>query len=93
MATIADAIVIGGADVPFNNNGPLAGITHTDGTTTVTVPSAGNYEISYSVNITSGIGSAIAIAVNGTVDPSTTITLLFFGDTSGTAIEGVKKSV
>ncbi|HBV85224.1 MAG TPA: hypothetical protein DEF42_00805 [Desulfosporosinus sp.] len=52
------------------------GVTHTAGTTTVTVPSAGNYQIDYSVSITAGVGSEIAIAVNGTVDGSTSIPAL-----------------
>ena len=76
LATIADATVVGGADVPLSNNGPLNGITHTAGTTTITVSETGYYRINYSVNTTAGIGAAIAIAVNGTVDASTDIPLL-----------------
>ncbi|MBP1924211.1 hypothetical protein J2Z76_000064 [Sedimentibacter acidaminivorans] len=87
LATIADATVVGGADVPFSNNGPLANITHTVGTTTVTVTLAGSYQIDYSLSITAGIGAAIAIAVNGTVDASTPISaLVATGELSGTAI-------
>jgi hypothetical protein len=82
-----DATVVGGADIPFSNNGPLSGITHTAGTTTVTVPTAGSYQIDYSISITAGIGAAIAIAVNGTVDASTPITaLVATGELVGTAI-------
>lgn len=76
LATIADSTVVGGADVPFSNNGPLAGVTHTAGTTTFTVEKAGNYLITYSVDITAGVGSTISIAVNGTVDASTNINAL-----------------
>ena len=87
LATIADATVVGGADVPFSNNGSLDGITHTAGTTTITVPATGSYKVDYSVSITSGVGSAIAVAVNGTVDSSTNITcLVATGQISGTAI-------
>ncbi|GEM_PF-4801845 len=87
LATLADATVVGGADVPFSNNGPLTGITHTAGTTTITVPTTGVYEIDYSVNITAGVGSAIAIAVNGTVDASTPITaLIATGQINGAAM-------
>lgn len=87
LATIADATVVGGADVPFSNNGPLYGISHTAGTTTFTVPATGSYKVDYLVSITSGIGSAIAVAVNGTVDASTNITcLVATGHISGTAI-------
>ncbi|WP_139356815.1 collagen-like protein, partial [Clostridium beijerinckii] len=87
LATIADSTVVGGADVPFSNNGPLSGITHTPGTTTITVASAGTYEINYGVSITAGVGAQIAIAVNGTVDASTPITaLVATGELFGSAI-------
>ncbi|MGH4052942.1 MAG: BclA C-terminal domain-containing protein [Clostridium sp.] len=87
LAIIADATVIGGVDVPFSNNGPLSNITHTAGTTTITVTTTGNYQIYYSVNITSGVGSAISIAINGTVDASTTVSVLVStGEVSGDAI-------
>lgn len=88
LATLADATIIGGADIPFSNNGPLVGgITHTAGTTTIVVPTAGNYEIIYGASITAGIGASIAIAVNGTVEPSTNITaLVATGEISGNTI-------
>jgi hypothetical protein len=88
LATLADATVVGGADVPFSNNGPLVGgITHIAATTTTTVPNAANYSINYSVNLTAGVGSAIAIAVNGTVDAATNITaLVAVGEISGDTI-------
>ncbi len=72
----------------FSDNGPLtANITHTPGTTDITVVEAGTYEIFYSVNITAGIGSAIAIAVNNTVDPSTNINaLVAVGEINGDAM-------
>ncbi|WP_431603165.1 BclA C-terminal domain-containing protein, partial [Clostridium beijerinckii] len=87
LATIADATVVGGADIPFSNNGPLSNIAHTPGTTTVTVAIAGVYEINYGASITAGIGAQIAIAVNGTVDASTPISaLVATGEISGSAI-------
>ena len=87
LATIADSTVVGGADVPFSNNGPLSGIIHTPSSTVVTVVSAGVYEINYGISITAGVGSQIAIAVNGTVDPSTPITaLVATGELFGSAI-------
>ncbi|SFG57706.1 BclA C-terminal domain-containing protein, partial [Clostridium homopropionicum] len=87
LATVADATVAGGADVPFSNNGPLTNITHSAGTTTITVATTGVYKIFYSVSITAGVGSAIAIAVNGTVDASTPISaLVATGEVSGEAI-------
>ncbi|PGW29875.1 BclA C-terminal domain-containing protein, partial [Bacillus thuringiensis] len=84
LATIADATVVGGADIPFSNNGPLSGITHTAGATTVTVPTTGVYEIEFIINITAGVGSQIGIAVNGTVDSSTVYPVLVAtGEISG----------
>jgi hypothetical protein len=62
--------------VPFSNNGPLDGISHTAGTTTFTVSEAGTYLFAYSVTITSGIGAQIALAVNGVVDSSTSVELV-----------------
>jgi hypothetical protein len=87
LPNIANATVLGGADIPFSNNGPLENVTHTAGTTTLTVPTAGNYLVKYGVTITAGVGSAVAIAVNGTVDASTNLTaLVATGNMSGTAI-------
>lgn len=87
LATIADATVVGGADIPFSNNGPLSGVTHTVGTTTFTVQSSGNYEINYGISITAAVGSILAVAINGVVDASTPITaLVATGNISGTAI-------
>ncbi len=43
--------------------------------------------MSYGVNLTAGIGSAVAIAVNGVVDPATNVTaLVATGHVGGTAI-------
>jgi hypothetical protein len=87
LATLLDATVVGGADVPFSNNGPLAGVTHTAGTTTITVPTAGVYQIDYNISISAGVGASISIAVNGAVDTSTPITaLVAVGEVSGTAM-------
>ena len=87
LATIVDATVVGGADVPFSNNGPLTSVIHTPGTTTITVLNSGTYKIDYSVDIMAGVGSAIAIAINGTVDASTNRSaLVATGLVSGTAM-------
>jgi len=87
LATAADATVAGGSDVPFSNNGPLNGVTHAAGTTTVTVPITGDYQIDYYVNVTVGIGASIAIAVNGSVNNTTPIAVLATdGGISGSAM-------
>ncbi|MCC6344699.1 MAG: hypothetical protein IT166_21040 [Bryobacterales bacterium] len=69
---LLSSTVFGGADVPFSNNGPLSGLSHTAGSTTITVSMSGTYEVLYSVSLERGMDSAIAVAVNGTVDVSTT---------------------
>lgn len=66
LATPLDMTVVGGADVPFSNNGQLSGVAHTAGTTTIAVTRAGAYLVSCSVVITAGIGATVGIAVNGT---------------------------
>lgn len=87
LATIVDSTVVGGADVPFSNSGPLSGVTHTAGTTTVTVPTEGTYLVDYNVSYTAGNGAQLALAVNGTVDASTPISLLTAtGEVHGTAM-------
>lgn len=87
LATLLDATVVGGADITFSSNALLSGITHTAGTTTLVVPSAGAYEITYSVSLTAGIGSSFAIAINGTVNPlSVTNSLIATGQVSGRVI-------
>lgn len=87
LPTLIDATVVGGADLPFSNNGPLSDITHIAGTTTITVPNTGCYAIAYNVTTTAGIGASIAIAVNGTVDPSTNISsVVAVGQYGGVAI-------
>jgi hypothetical protein len=87
LATIADATVVGGADVPFSNNGPASGVTHTAGTTTFTVPTAGAYRVAYHVTITAGVGSGLSMAVNGTVNASTYVRIqVATGHISGVAV-------
>ena len=87
LATIADATVVGGADVVLSNNGPLSNVSHTAGTTTITVTTAGQYHVSWYVNITAGVGSSFAVVVNGAVDPSTNVnSLVVTGEVSGNAI-------
>jgi len=81
-----DGTIPGGSSVPFNNNGPLSNVTHTAGGTVFTVLEAGDYLINYGANITAGVGSAIAIAVNGTVDPSTDVPVLATGEITGTCV-------
>ncbi len=76
LATIGSATVVGGSDIGFSNNGPLVGIIHTAGSSSTIVLTAGAYEVAYSVSFTSGVGSAIAVAVNGYVDAGTVVPVL-----------------
>ena len=87
LATIANATIIGGTDIPFSNNGPLNNVSHTAGSTVITILANGVYEFNYIVSITAGIGAQIAIAVNVVVDPSTPISaLITTGEIPGSAI-------
>src|SRR5665648_1303826 len=81
-------VVTAGSNVIFSNNGPLLNETHTNGTTQVTVALAGNYQIDYTVSLLLGQLSVIAIAVNGVVNPSTSITafVVTTGQITGLAI-------
>lgn len=88
LATIADATVVGGADVPFSNNGSLgSGVIHTAGTTTTTVSAAGRYRVGFTVNFTAGVGAQYTIAVNGSATPAfNTPALTATGQVSGEGI-------
>ncbi|SHI79372.1 BclA C-terminal domain-containing protein, partial [Desulfosporosinus lacus] len=86
LSAVAQA-VLPGTDVIFSSNGPLVNETHIAGTAPVTVLLAGDYQIDYSVSITLGLGSEIAIEVNGVVDPSTVVgALVGAGQVTGQAI-------
>ena len=73
-----------GADIPFSSNGPLNRVIHTEGATTVTVPDTGAYLINYGLSANVDFGSSVALAVNGTADPSTKLPVTF--NSSGSAI-------
>lgn len=79
------APIPGGSNVPVPFIGPNSGVT--PGAYGFTVSTAGVYKIDYGVNITAGVGSAIAVAVNNTVDISTQVNLLVdTGQVSGSAM-------
>ncbi|MGF9799664.1 BclA C-terminal domain-containing protein [Brevibacillus agri] len=59
------AVILGGTNVPLPNNQVLNGITVGGGNTTFTVPSAGNYLISYSVNTTAALAVSTRLLING----------------------------
>ncbi|MBY0050815.1 hypothetical protein H7K32_03795 [Brevibacillus agri] len=59
------AVILGGTNVPLPNNQVLNGITFGGGNTTFTVPSAGNYLISYSVNTTAALAVSTRLLING----------------------------
>jgi hypothetical protein len=65
----------------------LQDISHIITTAPVTVANTGTYQIDYSVFISLGIGSSISLAINGTVDPSTTVgSIAAANQLSGTAM-------
>ncbi len=87
LATIIDATILGGNTINFSSNGPLQGINHIIGAEGVTVTRNGVFQIDYSVSITAGVGASVALAVNGVIQPSTTInSLVALGRLNGTAM-------
>ncbi len=54
-----------GANVTFNNNGPLNGINHTPGTATIEVTLGGTYNIVFSIYTTQNNPQGWAVVVNG----------------------------
>lgn len=71
LASLARSTVQGGCDIPFSSNGPTNGVSHSGGAKEITIASAGDYLVDYQASVSSSIGTSLAIAVNGTVDPST----------------------
>ncbi|MCB0354405.1 MAG: hypothetical protein KDD64_12800 [Bdellovibrionales bacterium] len=87
LATVGTSTVVGGADIPFSTNGILDGVSHTAGTTTVTIQETGTYSIAFSVSITVGVGAAVTLALNGVGQPETlTPFLVPVGNVSGRGI-------
>ena len=76
IVLVSDSFVTSGSDIPFNTNGAISGITHSAGSSTFTVSTAGRYEIVFSANITDGLNSALAVAVNGSVVSGSSVPLL-----------------
>ncbi|SDY38858.1 hypothetical protein [Thermoactinomyces sp. DSM 45892] len=71
-----------GGNVPFSNNGVLNNITHTAGSTNITLPQAGQYEINFQVSVIGallGLLAAFAVTVNGTVVPQSTFAINLTG--------------
>lgn len=58
------AVVLGGTNIALPNNQVLNGITVGGGNTTFTVPSAGNYLISYSINTTAALLVSSCLVIN-----------------------------
>lgn len=87
LATLARSTVQGGADIPFSSNGPSQGVSHRGGGEQITLTAAGDYLVEYQASTSSGIGTSLALAVNGTVDPATiALRRDSFGMVSGKAI-------
>ncbi|WP_242145663.1 BclA C-terminal domain-containing protein [Bacillus cereus group sp. BfR-BA-01430] len=62
----AISVLLGGTNVPLPNNQNIGpGITVSGGNTVFTVASAGNYYISYTINITASLLVSSRITVNG----------------------------
>ncbi|HDR6341143.1 TPA: hypothetical protein QCU56_001945, partial [Bacillus thuringiensis] len=62
----AISVVLGGTNVPLPNNQNIGpGITVSGGNTVFTVANAGNYYISYTINITASLLVSSRITING----------------------------
>lgn len=88
LASVLNATVLGGADVPFSGPNNLgANLAHTNGTTTFKIGSSGRYRIGWGVSHTVGVGAAFAIALNGTVNAATNVSVLTAtGNLSGESV-------
>jgi len=66
------AVVLEGTLVPLPDSQVLDGFTANGDDTVFTVPAAaaGNYYISYKVNVTAGLLLSSGILINGTLDPA-----------------------
>jgi hypothetical protein len=85
--TTPSLLVPAGTAITFSANGPLQDIVHIVGTAPVIVANTGTYQIDYSVLISAGLGTTISLAINGTVDPSTTVgSIAIANQISGTAM-------
>lgn len=65
------------ADVPFDSNGVLNGVTHAPGTTQIQLLNAGDYKVTFSVSGTEP--NQFALFVNGVLVPGT-----IYGSGAGT---------
>jgi hypothetical protein len=91
LSCLLDAIIIGGGAINFTNNGPLQGIIHSPKSSGIIVTQTGTYQIDYTIFVTAGVGSCVALAVNGKIDHSTNIrSLVALGELSGTATLNLK---
>lgn len=75
VLSTATTAVLPNADVVFTNNGVLEDITHSPTTPQVIIRKSGIYQVYYGVNAVSGAGGLISLAVNGSVDPITTVSI------------------
>jgi len=67
------------AALTFGSNGPLSGVTHTAGTSSITITNTGTYSMSYFVSGTTA--NQFTLFVNGTANTTTT-----YGTTAGITV-------
>lgn len=58
-------VLLGGTTLPLPNNQVLSGMTVSGGNTTVTIPSAGDYRMSYCIRVTAATLASARLLVNG----------------------------
>ena len=73
LAVGAETNIAAGADITLSNNGPIQDISHTAGSADVTINTTGVYKIDYGIVLFSGIGTELALLVNGVAAPSARI--------------------
>jgi hypothetical protein len=90
IATFANRIISENGTFIFSNNGPLSGISHTEGTDQIEILTTGTYKIDYSISskFSPIHGMTIIIGVNGVEQESTEIPIFLntSGQVSGSAM-------
>jgi Carbohydrate binding domain./Collagen triple helix repeat (20 copies). len=67
------AVVLGGTNIPFPSMSAASEITADGSNTVFTVASAGTYQISYSITLTTGLLMSTRVSVNGAPLPSSVV--------------------
>lgn len=78
-----------GDSVGWTDLGPMLNVTASPGAANITIGTSGEYRVSWFANVDSSLEATFAVAVNGTVNPSTEVNMdqsIKTGEISGQAI-------